>query len=191
MIGRRIQAGCALVGVALATMLLSEGCTQLTPRRLAMVPAPDSYSIVDCAKTLAMRPTIGGEESDIWAQDGLPRVSNSYFTFALRTTLKAAGYALHDSVDNGADYELRAEVINEPPPLAGPNVASALTVRYTLYLAHGRTPVWQQSVTSTYEVGFFVDILGTRRYSLAVEGAARENIIELLRLLGPVVARGV
>jgi hypothetical protein len=155
-----------------------------------LVPPPDSYRIVDCAKTLVLRPTIGGEESNIWAQDGFPRISNSYFTFALRTTLEAAGYTLRDSVDGGADYELRAEVINEQPPLVILNATSPLTVRYALYPVHARTPVWQQSVTSRCEVGFFVDVLGTRRYSMAVEGAARKNISEFLRLLSSAIAGG-
>jgi hypothetical protein len=39
-------------------------------------------------------------------------------------------------------------------------------------------------------VGFFVDVLGTRRYSMAVEGAARKNISEFLRLLSSAIAGG-
>jgi hypothetical protein len=179
------------VGAALVALLLSAGCIQLTPRRLAFIPAPQSFRVVECAKEIALRPAIGGEESDIWVQDKLARVSNTDFNYALRVALLAAGYRVHDSVQGDSDYELRAEIIHEQPPIAGLNMSSTLTVRYGLYHPHEREPFWQQSVTTTYEVGLFVDLLGGRRYSRAVEGAARENISEFLRSLGPVVARGV
>jgi hypothetical protein len=108
----------------------------------------------------------------------LPGISNENFQQALETSLVQSG--MFKSAGSGG-YQLEAFIANIDQPIMGFSMTVNMDVGYNL--RRGGTSLWRKSIRSTYEAPASEAFVGATRLRKATEGAARENITELIRQL--------
>ncbi|MEI7908127.1 MAG: hypothetical protein WCK77_00695 [Verrucomicrobiota bacterium] len=108
----------------------------------------------------------------------LPGITNEDFQQALESSLVQSG--MFTSTGSGG-YRLEAFIANIDQPVFGFSMRVNMEVSYLL--RRGGTTVWQKSIKSTYEASVGDAFAGPTRVRKATEGAARENIAELIRQL--------
>lgn len=105
-------------------------------------------------------------------------IRNEDFAHALEGALVESG--MFRSAGGGG-YQLDAFIVGMEQPIAGISMTVNLEVSYTL--RKGGTTVWRKAIKSSYEAAFGESVIGVVRLKKATEGAARQNISELVRQL--------
>ena len=107
----------------------------------------------------------------------LPGITNANFQHALETSLVQSG--MFQSAGGG--YQLEAFIANIDQPVMGFSMTVHLDVSYTL--RKNGAPLWSKAIHSSYEAPVSEAFVGATRIRKATEGAARNNISELIRQL--------
>lgn len=115
----------------------------------------------------------GGARSSV-----LATVSNEDFKQALEFSLVQSG--LFKCAGNGG-YQVEATILSVEQPLVGISMRVNMEVGYVL--KRGAATVWRKSIKSSYSVPLGEAFVGAVRVRKATEGAARENIASLIRVL--------
>jgi hypothetical protein len=118
---------------------------------------------------------VGGSEYTAMGGAG---ITNHEFKQALESSLVQSG--LFQSAAPGG-YQLEAFIADIDQPVIGFSMRVNMDVSYTL--RRGGTTVWRKSVRSTYVAAASEAFAGALRLRKATEGAARENIVALIRSL--------
>lgn len=105
-------------------------------------------------------------------------ISNENFKAALTKSLQHA--QLYQKLAPGK-YSLKATILRFERPIIGLNFKSNLTVNYKLYKANEEKPVFDKNISSSYVAKVSDSLIGITRLKMANEGAARENIKQLIR----------
>ncbi len=109
---------------------------------------------------------------------GGPGITNETFRHALEKSLVESG--MFSSAGDGG-YQLDAFITNINQPILGFSMTVDMEVSYNLH--RGSACVWKKSIKSSYQAPFGESVVGVTRLRKATEGAARENITELVRQL--------
>jgi hypothetical protein len=105
-------------------------------------------------------------------------ISNANFKAALTKSLQNA--QLYQKITPGK-YSLKATILRFERPLVGLDFKSSLTVNYKLYTANKEKPLFDKTISSSYIAKVSDSLIGVTRLKIANEGAARENIKQLIR----------
>lgn len=167
---KTIQASAAL-GIVVLTGCLLVGCGSAKPD--AMMPVAVTASHRSGKSILAQ--VVGGSETTPMGGSG---ITNEEFKLALETSLVKSG--LFTSAGPGG-YQLEAFIADIDQPVMGFSMRVNMDVSYTL--RRGGSIVWRKSIRSTYEAATSEAFAGALRLRKATEGAARENIVALIRAL--------
>lgn len=160
----------ALAASALTFLLAS--CASTTQRE-ALAPAGISASHRTSQPIRAL--VSGGSNLTAIGGSG---ISNDNFKQALETSLVQSG--MFSAAGDGG-YQLEAFIANIQQPIFGASLTVTLQVSYNL--RRGGTSVWRKTIESTYEAPFSEAFVGVTRLRKATEGAARQNISNLIQEL--------
>jgi len=108
----------------------------------------------------------------------LANVTNEDFKEALETSLVKSG--LFKNTGSGG-YRIEAFITSIKQPMVGISMTVGMEVSYAL--KKGGSTVWTKSIKSSYTAPMGEAFVGAVRVRKATEGAARENISELIRTL--------
>lgn len=110
----------------------------------------------------------------------LSEISNQNFKEALEKSLQKAG--LYQNTKPGA-YSLTATILRFERPMIGLDFKSSLMVNYKIYENSTKKPVFDKTIKSAYVAKMSDSFVGSIRLKMANEGAARENIKQLINSL--------
>lgn len=161
----------AISGIVSLTACLLVGCGSAKPD--AMMPVGVTASRRS-GKAIQAQVVGGAQQTPI----GGPGITNEEFKQALESSLVKSG--LFQSASPGG-YQLEAFIADIDQPVIGFSMRVNLDVSYTL--RRGGVTVWRKSIRSTYEAATGEAFAGALRLRKATEGAARENIVALIRSL--------
>lgn len=170
----------------IAAMLLG-ACAQ-PPKPELMVPEPTAAPTVTGDKTIAVW-RVGGGEKTGGDQMDLSRIDDQAFTAALSSTLEKSALFRRVVVGEEGDYRLEAQIVSQElgrPFMEFKNVGE-LVVHYRLYGAKDRNVIWQETIETHFEKGFAETFEAKERERMVIEGAARENLADLVGKLAHVV----
>ncbi len=125
------------------------------------------------AKPISAKVLGGNPSSDV-----LANVSNEDFAAALESSLTKSG--MFSRVGSGG-YEVDAFIISVQQPAIGISMTVKMEVSYTL--KKNGAVVWRKSLKSIYTAPVGEAFVGAVRVRKATEGAARENISQLIKEL--------
>jgi hypothetical protein len=108
------------------------------------------------------------------------KIGNPEFRAALEQSLSAAGLT---AVGDQVKYLLDVELVQLDQPSFGFSLSVTMTVNYRLKEAATGRLVWRDSISASYTARMSESVIGVKRLRLASEGAARENISELIDTL--------
>jgi len=153
-------AGCA-TGADVGPMVASYSSNQ-QPKNITLV------------KDIAVSHVAGGQETNpLWASE----ISNENFQAALAQSLQQAG--LYREYP-GSHYLLSANLIQLKQPLVGLNLTVVCTVQYQLENTKDNNMIYNKIITTSYTATFSDSPIAVVRLKKANEGAARENIKQLI-----------
>ena len=123
-------------------------------------------------------PTVtGGKETNpLWTS----QINNENFKQALEASLQKAN--LYHMV-NGEKYQLTANLLNLDQPFMGLDLKVTLQVHYNLQDKKSNQIIFNKNITSSYTATFSDSPVAITRLKIANEGAARENIQQLIKEL--------
>lgn len=119
----------------------------------------------------------GGKET---SKMGASQISNDGFAQALTSSIEQSGLFSKALMQPGSRYQLNAFIGKVDQPTFGFSMTVNMEVSYTLTDTQTKKPVWSKNVSSSYTAKSGDAFAGAARLRLANEGAARENIREML-----------
>ena len=119
-----------------------------------------------------------------------PDISNESFAQAISDSIVQNGVFSSVISSGKGDYLLEASIINVDRPAAGFDMTVVMTVNWKLTHVSSRKIVYQSVVEKSFSATVGDAFVGMKRFRLAQEGAARENIQEGLRRLSQLNLRG-
>lgn len=161
----------ATFAILVLTASLLVGCGSAKPD--AMMPVGVTASHRSGKPIQAV--VVGGSQQ---TPMGGPGITNEEFKQALESSLVKSGS--FQSAGPGG-YQLEAFIADIDQPVIGFSMRVNMDVSYTL--RRGGSTVWRKSIRSTYEAATGEAFAGALRLRKATEGAARENIVVLIRSL--------
>jgi hypothetical protein len=167
---KKIQAS-AVMGIVALTGCLLVGCGSAKPDAMMPVAVTAAHR---SGKPIQAVVAGGSQQTPI----GGPGITNEEFKQALETSLVKSGS--FQSAGPGG-YQLEAFIADIDQPVMGFSMRVNLDVSYTL--RRGGATVWRKSIRSTYVAPTGEAFAGALRLRKATEGAARENIVALIRAL--------
>jgi hypothetical protein len=126
---------------------------------------------------------IGVSGGSATASTGASQISNEDFADALRASIERSGVLGAVVDERAAEVLLRAEIGVLTQPLMGFSMTVGLEVFYELVDRVSGESLLARNVSSEYTAAAGDALAGIRRLRLATEGAARENIDQLLVLI--------
>ena len=161
----------ATSGIVVLTGILLVGCGSAKPDAMMPVGVTASHR-----SGLPVQAQVAGGSQQ--TPMGGPGITNEEFKLALETSLVKSG-SFQSAGPSG--YQLEAFIADIDQPVIGFSMRVNMDVSYTLR-RNGAT-VWRKSIRSTYEAATGEAFAGALRLRKATEGAARENIVALIRAL--------
>jgi hypothetical protein len=159
----------------LAASLLTGCATGSKPD--AMVATP--VAVVHKSASDVAIAVSGGKET---SKAGASQISSDAFGQALRDSISKSGLFAKVS-EGGSRYKLNAFIGKVDQPMFGFSMTVKMEVSYTLVDTQTNKSVWSQNVSSTYTAGAGDAFAGVTRLRLANEGAARDNISQVLQAI--------
>lgn len=167
----------AVLGIAALTL---GGCASAARTGNMAVPADrlqGDQERVQLSQTLRVASVSGGKGTNpMWKS----KIGNPEFRAALEQSLSAAGLT---AVGDQVKYLLDVELVQLDQPSFGFSLSVTMTVNYRLKEAATGRLVWRDSISASYTARMSESVIGVKRLRLASEGAARENISELIDTL--------
>ncbi len=158
-----------------AVMLVS--CAT-APEKNKMVPYIDYSTFASSGRTLKITEVKGGEETG-W---DVPKIDNKSFKEALIDTLKKTGLFKEIFTGQPGDYELDAEIVSQKVQ-PGLTAYAALFVHYRLVETKTNQAIWNENIFSQN------DAFGANQGKDVIEGAARDNLTQLIRKLSEILTQ--
>lgn len=155
-----------------AVMLVS--CAT-APKKNKMIPYVDYSTFASSGRTLKITEVKGGEETG-W---DIPKIDNKDFKEALMDTLKKAGLFKEIFIDHAGDYELYTEIVSQKV-VPGLTAYAAIVVHYRMVETKTNQAIWTENIFSQN------DAFGANQGKDAIEGAARDNLAQLIRKLAEI-----
>lgn len=156
-------------------VLLSYGCAS-GPSASSMVANIKTQTKVTANGALIITDVTGGKDTNpMW----VTTVDNVSFREALYKSLKYAGLFQNTLLNGNSDYRLETEIISQEVK-SGINMSATILIRYELYKQGDDEAMWAENIFSQHEAFFEETFYGVKRAQLAVEGAVKENIKQLI-----------
>lgn len=156
--------------------LLSAGCAIKTQ---GLIPDQDIEAVRPIDKTVQVMPVEGGHASKFGRE---AYITNEQYRDALRQTLLDAK-SFSRVVDTGdADWNLHSEIITITTE-AGISPTYAIVVQYWLVDPRTGTEIWRKGINTRHHVEWNEAFAGATRIIMAVEGATKKNLTQLVREL--------
>lgn len=145
------------------------------PAQVFATQAPISTQLT---KNIFIVDVQGGEATNpMWTSE----IGNSEFKIALENSLRSA--KLLSTLINKADYKLEAKLISVNQPMFGLDFTVHATVLYSLVDNKTGETVYEETIMESHTATMNDAFMGVERLKLANEGAARNNIKELISRL--------
>ncbi|MFT6362050.1 MAG: hypothetical protein ACJAZ8_000447 [Planctomycetota bacterium] len=117
----------------------------------------------------------GAPNSPSWYESA---IINPEFKKALSVSLLSLGWL---QVPEQARYHLTANIQEQETNMRGLDAEAWVTTRYVLIKAKATTPIYDHTIKTGFQVPHGVAFTGVEKMRLALEGAAKQNITELLQ----------
>lgn len=147
------------------------------PEKNKMIPYIDYSTFASSSRTIKITEVKGGEET--W---DVSRLDDKSFKEALIDTLKKSGLFKEIFTDQTSDYELDTEIVSQKLQ-PGLTAYAALFVHYRLVETKTNQVVWTENIFSQN------DAFGANQGKDVLEGAARDNLAQLIRKLAEILTR--
>jgi outer membrane murein-binding lipoprotein Lpp len=132
---------------------------------------PKSAALV---KSVGVSQIAGGHETNpLWTS----QINNANFKAALEQSLKSANLY---NLTNNEKYRLNANLLKLDQPYFGLNYTVKCQVHYTLQDIKTNKFIYDKNISSSYTAKVSDSFYAVKRLEMANEGAARENIAELI-----------
>jgi hypothetical protein len=119
----------------------------------------------------------GGKDT---SKMGASQISNDAFASAIKDSINKNQLFSKAVSEAGSPYTLAAFIGKVDQPTFGFSMTVTMEVNYTLTDVKSGKSVWTKDVSSTYTAKAGDAFAGTERLRLANEGAARENIRQMI-----------
>jgi len=167
-----------LIAVIGLTALL--GACASPARMNAMIPERTAETTISenspLLSSIELGAVSGGESTNpLWTSE----VGNPEFQAALRNAL--ANHALLAKIN--PKYELTAHLLNVDQPVIGTSFTVTSSVRYEIIDKKSRKHIINETIQTPYTASFSDAFIAVERLRLANEGAIRENIAALIKLV--------
>jgi hypothetical protein len=162
------------VGLVVLAALALGGCASAS-KPDAMVATP--VATVHKSSSAVSVAVSGGKET---SKMGASQISNDGFADALKSSIEKSGLFAKAVKEPGSRYQLGAFIGKVDQPTFGFSMTVSMEVSYTLTDTQTQKQVWNKNVASTYTAKAGDAFAGVERLRLANEGAARENIRQML-----------
>lgn len=163
------------VPLVLAVLLLA-ACSIKTE---GLIPDSPVATSTRFDKTVRVMPVAGGRASSFGRE---AYITNEQYFEALRRTLADSGL-FAQVVDQGdADYLLFSEIITITTE-GGISPLYAIVVQYWLVEPRRGEEIWRKGINSRHQVNWNEAFAGATRIIMAVEGATKENLTQLVQAL--------
>lgn len=163
-----------MVGVMVLAALALGGCASAS-KPDAMVATP--VAVVHKSSSAVSVAVSGGKET---SKMGASQISNDGFAQALKSSIEKSGLFSKALTEPGSRYQLGAFIGKVDQPTFGFSMTVNMEVSYTLTDTQTSKAIWSKNVASTYTAKAGDAFAGVERLRLANEGAARENIRQML-----------
>lgn len=171
----KIYSKIVLLFFILSTVLLS-GCASNASVNGMTIKKPMTTSLVskELKENIVVGQVMGGHETNpLWVS----QINNAGFKKALETSLKVTGlYGGEASM-----YKLNVAMLELTQPFVGFDTTVTCVINYSLVDVKSERLIYTRKITTPYTAKFSDDFLGVTRLQDANEGAARENIAELIK----------
>ena len=117
--------------------------------------------------------TGGHETNPLW----ISQINDAGFKKALETSLKVTGLYGGES----SKYKLNVAMLELKQPFVAIDMTVKCTIYYSLVDAKSEQVIYSRKITTPYTAKFSDDFIAATRLQDANEGAARENIAELIK----------
>jgi hypothetical protein len=148
------------------------------PEEKKMIPYIDFSTFSSSGRTIKIIEVKGGGETG-W---DVPKIDNTSFKEALVGTLKKSGLFKQILTDHTGDYQLDTEIVSQKIQ-PGLTAYAALFVHYRLIETKTNQVVWTENIFSQN------DAFGENQGKDVLEGAARDNLAQLIRKLADILSR--
>lgn len=148
------------------------------PEKSRMIPVVDYSTFGSTDRTLKVAEIKGGETTG-WT---VPKIDNTSLKQALIRTLNDSRIFKAIFTGQQGDYELDAEIISQKLE-PGIEAYAALFIHYTLVETKTNQVIWTESIFSQND-GF-----GANQGKDVLEGAARDNLTQLVRKMAEILPR--
>lgn len=159
----------------LSAVLLS-GCASNASVSGMTIRKPMSTPLVskELKENIVVGQVMGGHETNpLWVS----QINNAGFKKALETSLKVTGlYGGEASM-----YKLNVAMLEQKQPFAGLDITVMCSIYYSLVDVKTKQTIYSRKITTPYTAKISEDFFEVTRVQDANEGAARENIAELIK----------
>ncbi len=111
---------------------------------------------------------------------GASQISNDSFGAAIKSSIEQSGLFAQATTESGSPYTLAAFIGKVDQPMMGFSMTVTMEVNYTLTKIDTGEAVWTKDISSTHTAKAGEAFAGVERLRLANEGAARENIRQMI-----------
>jgi hypothetical protein len=145
-----------------------------------VVTSPGQTITTTADGALVIGEVTGGKETNpMIVSASYITVDNESFRQALYESLDYAGLFRKIHLEGKQDYRLEVEILGQEVK-PGFDISSTVHVRYVLYKEKENNIIWSKNIFSQHESLSGEAFSGEKRAKLAIEGAVRDNISQLI-----------
>jgi hypothetical protein len=156
--------------------LLIAGCSIKTE---GLIPDQPVHTGRQIDKTVKVMPVEGGHASRFGRE---AYITNEQYRDALRQTLVDSRIFSQVVESGSADWELHSEIITITTE-AGISPTYAIVVQYWLVDPQSGKEIWRKGINTRHHVEWNEAFAGGTRIIMAVEGATKKNLTQLVQAL--------
>jgi hypothetical protein len=165
--------GQSMIAGLVTTIAIMSGCAQPSKPDAMVIHVVGPVHKTEADVSVAVS---GGKET---SKMGASQISDDAFATALRGSIEEAGLFRKVSTE-GARYRLTGFIGKVDQPMMGFSMTVKMEVSYSLKDMQSGTTVWTKDIESEYTAKASAAFAGVERLRLANEGAARDNIRQVV-----------
>lgn len=165
--------GQSMIAGLVTSIAIMSGCAQPSKPDAMVIHVVGPVHKTEADVSVAVS---GGKET---SKMGASQISDDAFATALRGSIEEAGLFRKVSTE-GARYRLTGFIGKVDQPMMGFSMTVKMEVSYSLKDMQSGTTVWTKDIESEYTAKASAAFAGVERLRLANEGAARDNIRQVV-----------
>jgi hypothetical protein len=120
----------------------------------------------------------GAEETDPEVDLMMSMITNESFKEALKNSIVNSNLFSKVVDDTNSNYLLDVRIVNISRPAPGTSMHVKMIANWKLIETGINKEIWQDLIVTSHTAGAFAAFVGTKRMKMALEGAAKNNILK-------------